>query len=192
MSNPPMPRRLPGERSPGERPSEERPSAPAFSLRPLGFTPEEIEGIVALYASNPEYCRASGEYDPEDVDAERVEADLREEAAAEGSEVLVARDAEGRLAGLVCLLDRHPGDGLPWIGLLLVGGAFHRTGIGRRLVGMVEERFRGEGRRGIRLAVLENNPAALAFWTSLGWEEIDRRRDRALDRPCVVMHKRLG
>ncbi|MFE6975679.1 GNAT family N-acetyltransferase [Streptomyces sp. NPDC057682] len=187
MSNPPMSRR----RS-GERPSGERPPAPTLSLRPLGFTPAEIEGIVALYASNPGYCRASGEYDPDGVDAERVEADLREEAAAEGSEVLVVRDAEGRLAGLICLLDRHPGDGLPWIGLLLVGGALHRTGVGRRLVGLVEERFRDEGRSGIRLAVLENNPAALAFWTSLGWEEFDRRRDRAMDRPCVVMHKRLG
>ncbi|MFD7863298.1 GNAT family N-acetyltransferase [Streptomyces sp. NPDC059783] len=184
MSNRPVSRGPSGERS--------SVPAPALSLRPLGFAPAEIEGIAALYASNPAYCRASGEYDPEDVDAARVEADLRAEAAAEGREVLVARDAEGRIAGLVCLLDRHPGDGLPWIGLLLVGGAFHRTGVGRRLAGMVEERFRCEGRSGIRLAVLENNPAALAFWTSLGWAEIDRRRDRAMDRPCVVMHKRLG
>lgn len=79
----------------------------------------------------------------------------------------------------------------PWIGLLLVHGRFHRQGLGRRLVGLVEERYRAAGREGLRLAVLENNPSALAFWTALGWHEIDRRKDLEHDRPCIVMHKTL-
>lgn len=162
-----------------------------FTLHPLTFTPEEIREVVALYAGNPAYWRAAGEHDPRDIRAAKVEADLREETATKGGEVLLARDAEGRLAGIVCLLDRHPKDGLPWIGLLMVDGRSRRTGVGRRLAGLVEERFRGEGRSGIRLAVLENNPGALAFWASLGWYEIDRRKDLAHDRPCVVMHKPL-
>ncbi|MFB8212686.1 GNAT family N-acetyltransferase [Streptomyces sp. NPDC056010] len=163
-----------------------------LSLRPLAFTRDEIREVVALYASNPAYWRAAGEYDPGDIQVEAVEADLRAEIAAEGGEVLVGRDGEGRLVGVVCLLGRHPKDGLPWIGLLIVDGHSRRTGIGRRLAGLVEERFRGEGRSGIRLAVLENNPDALAFWTSLGWQEIDRRRDLAHDRPCIVLHKSLA
>lgn len=163
-----------------------------LSLRPLAFTAEEIREVVALYASNPAYWRAAGEYDPESIQAAEVEADLKGEVATEGGEVLLGRDGYGRLAGIVCLLDRHPKDGLPWIGLLMVDGRSRRTGIGRRLAGLVEERFRGEGRSGIRLAVLENNPDALAFWTSLGWYEIDRRQDLAHDRPCVVMHKPLA
>jgi ribosomal protein S18 acetylase RimI-like enzyme len=106
--------------------------------------------------------------------------------------VLVARDGQDRIVGLLCLLDRHPTDGHPWIGLLLVHGSLHRRGVGRQLAEMVEERFRHEGREGLRLAVLENTPASLAFWTSLGWQEIDRRTDRRLGRPCVVLHKRLA
>lgn len=147
--------------------------------------------MVDLYTSNPEYCRVAGEYDPGNVRADRVEADLREEAGTEGCEVLLARDERRQLVGLLCLLDRHPTDGQPWIGLLLVHGNFHRKGIGRLLANMVEERFRDEGRGGLRLAVLENNPVALAFWSSLGWQEIDRRADRQHGRPCVVMHKQL-
>ncbi|MGW1466275.1 GNAT family N-acetyltransferase [Streptomyces sp. NPDC002308] len=166
--------------------------SPTLSLSPLRFSPQEIAELVDLYTSNPEYCRAAGEYDPDDVRADRVEADLREESCMEGGEVLLARDERGRLVGLICLLDRHPKDGLPWIGLLMVHGDFRRKGIGRSLAALVEERFTGEGRSGIRLAVLENNPDALTFWSSLGWQEIDRRADREHGRPCYVMHKQLG
>jgi GNAT superfamily N-acetyltransferase len=161
------------------------------SLSPLRFSPQEITEVVDLYASNPEYCRAAGEYEPENVRADQVEADLREEAGTEGCEVLLARDGSGQLVGLLCLLDRHLTDGQPWIGLLMVHGSLHRKGLGRQLTGLVEERFRHEGRDGIRLAVLENNPASLVFWSSLGWQEIDRRTDNQHGRPCVVMHKRL-
>ncbi|MGW3661984.1 N-acetyltransferase family protein [Streptomyces sp. NPDC005141] len=163
-----------------------------LSLSPLRFSPEEIAEVVGLYASNPEYCRASGEYDPERIQADRVEADLRDEADTEGCEVLLARDVQGRIVGLVCLLDRHPTDGHPWIGMLLVHGSLRRLGLGRRLTALVEERFRHEGRDGLRLAVLENNPGSLTFWRSLGWQEIDRRPDRQYGRPCIVMHKRLA
>ncbi|MFF2045412.1 GNAT family N-acetyltransferase [Kitasatospora sp. NPDC058170] len=163
------------------------------TLSPLTFAPREIAEIVELYASNPGYCRDSGEYDPELVraEADRVEADLREEAGTESCEVLLARDARGTLLGLLSLLGRHPRDGRPWIGLLLVHGSLHRRGVGRRLVDLVEERFRAEGRDGIRLAVLENRPSSLAFWSSLGWQEIDRRPDVQHGRPCIVMHKDL-
>ncbi|WP_435243802.1 GNAT family N-acetyltransferase [Streptomyces cucumeris] len=147
--------------------------------------------VADLYASNPGYCRTAGEYDPEHLPTERLEADLREEAEGEGCEVLLARERHGRLVGLVCLLDRHPTDGFPWIGLLMVHGDLHRQGMGRRLTAVVEERLRERRHRGVRLAVLENNPSATAFWSSLGWREIDRRADNQHGRPCVVMHKQL-
>ncbi|WP_330238927.1 GNAT family N-acetyltransferase [Streptomyces sp. NBC_00525] len=165
--------------------------SPHLTLGPLAFLPDEIADVVDLYAGNPAYWQAAGEHDPEHIEAAKVEADLRAEAAVEGGEVLLGRDEEGRVVGIVCLLARHPVDGLPWIGLLMVSGDSHRTGIGRQLVALIEQRYRAEGRRGLRLAVLENNPDAVAFWHSLGWREIDRRTDRAHGRPCIVMHKPL-
>ncbi|MCX4430382.1 GNAT family N-acetyltransferase [Streptomyces mirabilis] len=162
-----------------------------LSLSPLRFSPDEMREVVDLYESNPEYCRAAGEYDPEYIESDRVQADLQEEAGSEGCEVLIARDGQGRLVGLLCLLDQHPADGHPWIGLLLVHGSLHRQGVGRRLTCLVEDRFRNDGRDGIRLAVLENTPTSLAFWSSLGWHECDRRADNQRGRPCIVMHKQL-
>ncbi|QKV96932.1 GNAT family N-acetyltransferase [Streptomyces sp. NA02950] len=165
---------------------------PTLFLAPIRFSAQELSEVAGLYASNPSYCRAAGEYDPERIPGDRLEDDLREEAGTDGCEVLLARDTGGRLVGLVCLLDRHPVDGFPWIGLLMVHGNLRRRGVGRQLTAIVEERLRKRHHHGIRLAVLENTPSSTAFWSSLGWREIDRRPDNQHGRPCVVMHKQLA
>ncbi len=67
----------------------------------------------------------------------------------------------------------------------------HRTGVGREVARRVEDRFRAAGRGAVRLAVLENNPKALRFWTALGYLVIGHREDRALRRPCAVLRKPL-
>ncbi|MEV4061819.1 hypothetical protein [Nonomuraea dietziae] len=46
-------------------------------------------------------------------------------------------------------------------------------------------------RTAIRLAVLDNNPKGLAFWTTLGYEVLGHREDRQHGRPCTVMRKKL-
>lgn len=162
-----------------------------LSLSPLRLTPDDIAGVVGIYMSNPEYGRASGEYEPGRIQAQQVEAELREDMGAGGFDVLLARDIEGQVVGLASVLRQHPRDGYPWIGLLIVRGDQHRKGHGRLLAKLVEERLRAEGRNGARLAVLENNPAALAFWSSLGWQELDRRPDAQYGRPCIIMHRHL-
>jgi L-amino acid N-acyltransferase YncA len=164
---------------------------PPLSLSPLRLTRDDIAEVVGIYASNPGYGRASGEYEPGRIQARQVEAQLREDTGTGGFDVLLARDTEGQVVGLASVLRQHPGDGYPWIGLLIVHGGQHRKGHGRLLASLVEERLRAEGRNGVRLAVLENNPTALAFWSSLGWQELDRRPDAQHGRPCIVMHKQL-
>ncbi|MFD0505739.1 GNAT family N-acetyltransferase [Streptomyces chiangmaiensis] len=118
--------------------------------------------------------------------------ELADELANPDVEVLLARSA-GRLAGIAITLAHHPdpADPDPWIGLLMVDAGLQRQGHGRRLVSLVEARFRSAGRAAVRLAVLENNPRALAFWTALGYETIDHRPDRGRGRPCAVLRKAL-
>ncbi|WP_435974771.1 GNAT family N-acetyltransferase [Streptomyces sp. Qhu_M48] len=149
--------------------------------------------LTALYASDEEFHQLGGDFpDPSAVRPEQVAAALADELAQSTAEILLAR-SEGRLVAVAVTLGRHPdpADPDPWLGLLLVHGDERRAGHGRRLATYVEDRFRTEGRDGLRLAVLEDNPEALAFWTSLGYEETDRRPDRAHGRPCVVMRKPL-
>ncbi|MGW7524789.1 GNAT family N-acetyltransferase [Streptomyces sp. NPDC054783] len=155
-----------------------------------------LSELTALYASNREFHRLSGDFpDPDDIRPEQVAATLAEDLAMPGTEVLLARTEEGRLVGLAGTLAHHPqpADPDPWIGLLMVDAAEHGKGHGRALAHLVEDRFRAQGRRSaVRLAVLANNPKALAFWTTLGYEVIDHRPDLALGRPCAVLRKVLG
>ncbi|MER8041905.1 GNAT family N-acetyltransferase [Streptomyces sp. NPDC094032] len=149
--------------------------------------------LTALYASNEEFHELSGDFpDPARIRPEQVAAALADELSQPTAGALLAR-SEGRLVALAVTLGRHPdpADPDPWLGLLLVHADAHRAGFGRRLAAYVEEDFRAQGRTGLKLAVLENNPRALAFWTSLGYEETARRRDLAHGRPCVVLRKAL-
>ncbi|MFE5964133.1 GNAT family N-acetyltransferase [Streptomyces sp. NPDC056463] len=150
--------------------------------------------LTALYASNRAFHELTGDFpDPDDIRPEQVAAALADEFAQPGTEVLLAR-SEGRLVGIAVTLAHHPdpADPDPWLGLLMIEGGAYRTGHGRRLTAAVEDRFRAAGRTGLGLAVLEDNPKALAFWTALGYEETARRPDRAHARPCVVLRKKLG
>lgn len=160
---------------------------------PYGLPGPLLTELTGLYASNEEFQQLSGDFpDPGRILPEQVAAALADELAQPTAEVLLAR-SEGRLVAIAVTLGRHPdpADPDPWLGLLMVHADAHRAGFGRRLAGHVEEGFRSRGRTGLRLAVLENNPRALAFWTSLGYEEIARRPDLAHGRPCLVLRKQL-
>ncbi|WRZ50305.1 bifunctional GNAT family N-acetyltransferase/NUDIX hydrolase [Streptomyces sp. NBC_01314] len=167
--------------------------------------------LTALHASNRDFYALSGDFpDANDIRPEQVAAALSVELANPDVEILLARDDGdggstsiatggehrqelGQLVGVAITLARHPdpADPDPWIGLLLVDAAAQRQGHGRELAALVEERFRQAGRTAVRLAALDNNPGALAFWTSLGYEVVERRRDRQLGRPCTVLRRTL-
>ncbi|MFF4802596.1 GNAT family N-acetyltransferase [Streptomyces sp. NPDC001351] len=159
-----------------------------------GALPAELlTELTALYASNREFHALSGDFpDPDDIRPEQVATALADEFVNHDVDVLLAR-SEGRLVGIAITLAHHPdqADPDPWIGLLMVDADMHGRGYGRRLAALVEERFRTRGRDAVRLAVLDNNPKALAFWTTLGYELIDHRLDHRLGRPCAVLRKDL-
>ncbi|MEV0172903.1 bifunctional GNAT family N-acetyltransferase/NUDIX hydrolase [Streptomyces sp. NPDC050803] len=168
-------------------------------LDPLPLTPDHdipaplLTELTALYAANREFHALSGDFpDPDGIRPEQVATALADELVNPDVEVLLAR-SQGRLVGVVITLARHPdpADPDPWIGLLMVDASLHGQGHGRRIAQSVEDRFRAAGRTAVRLAVLANNPKALAFWTALGYEVIDHREDRGLGRPCAVLRKLL-
>ncbi|MET8246028.1 GNAT family N-acetyltransferase [Streptomyces sp. NPDC005202] len=168
-------------------------------LEPLPLTPDHdipaplLTELTALYASNRDFHTLSGDFpDPDDIRPEQVATALADEVANPDVEVLLARSG-GRLAGIAITLAHHPdpADPDPWIGLLMVDADVQRQGHGRRLASLVEDRLRAAGRTAVRLAVLDNNPKGLAFWSALGYEVVGHRPDRRLGRPCAVLRKAL-
>jgi GNAT superfamily N-acetyltransferase len=169
-------------------------------LQPLSVLPGDdipaplLTELTALFAAHREFHALSGDFpDPDDVRPEQVATALADDLAHPDAEVLLAR-SEGRLVGIAVTLARHPdpADPDPWIGLLMVDVTVQRQGYGRRIAAAVEDRFRAAGRTAVRLAVLDNNPEALAFWTALGYQVIDHRPDRERGRPCAVLRKELS
>ncbi|WP_415949762.1 GNAT family N-acetyltransferase [Streptomyces sp. KLOTTS4A1] len=147
--------------------------------------------ITGLYAANGYFFSLSGDFpDPDDIRVDQVATELARELQHPGTEVLLAR-SEGRLVGIAITLEQHPdpADPDPWIGLLMV--APQRQGYGRQLAELVEDRFRAQGRKAVKLAVLQNNPRAMAFWSALGYLVTGHRTDRAMQRPCAVLRKEL-
>jgi ribosomal protein S18 acetylase RimI-like enzyme len=165
-------------------------------LDPLPAAPPTdslLAELTALYASNSAFHRLTGDFpDPEDIRPEQVAAALAQEWELPGTEILLARSL-GHLTGIAVTLAHHPdpADPDPWIGLLMVDAGLHGQGHGRRLATLVEDRFRAAGRTAARLAVLADNPKALAFWTALGYEVVDHREDKRMGRPCAVLRKEL-
>ncbi|WP_407078181.1 GNAT family N-acetyltransferase [Streptomyces sp. NPDC001642] len=154
---------------------------------------ELLTELTTLYASNHAFHALSGDFpDPADIRPEQVATALADELADPDVEVLLARSA-GHLIGIAITLATHPApaDGDPWIGLLMIDATQQQQGYGRQLASLVETRLRASGRTAVRLAVLDNNPDALTFWTTLGYHIIDHREDRRLGRPCTVLRKRL-
>ncbi|QKW08274.1 GNAT family N-acetyltransferase [Streptomyces sp. NA04227] len=155
---------------------------------------ELLTELTALYASNSEFFALSGDFpDPDRITPDQLATALADELARPGAGALLARSA-GRLVAFALTLDTHPepaDDPDPWIGLLLVHGREQRAGYGRHLATWTENHYRATGRTGLRLAVLDNNPAALAFWTALDYRVLGHRADRAHGRPCTVLRKEL-
>lgn len=149
--------------------------------------------ITELYASHQAFFALSGDFpDPDAITVDQVATELARELAHPDTEVLLAR-SEGELVATAITLSRHPDptDPDPWIGLLIVDARKEGRGHGRRLAERVEDRFRTAGHQAVRLAVLENNPRAMAFWTALGYLVIGHREDRRRHRPCAVLRKEL-
>ncbi|MEW2545834.1 GNAT family N-acetyltransferase [Streptomyces sp. NPDC047002] len=150
--------------------------------------------LAALYASDEEFERLGGDPGAHGgIGPRAVAATLADALVHPGAEVLVARSA-GELVAFAVVLPRHPGvpatgvaaretpdagpgtaaDPDPWIGLLVVHAERRRAGHGRRLAEAAQARLREAGRDGVRVAVPERDATGLAFWTALGYAEIER------------------
>lgn len=62
-----------------------------------------------------------------------------------------------------------------------VVGARRRQGVGRRLAGRVLDLLYEDGVDTVRLAVSTRGEAAHAFWTSMGWEDLEEVLERPVD-----------
>jgi ribosomal protein S18 acetylase RimI-like enzyme len=133
-----------------------------------GAVAEDEEAVVALWRA----CGLVASYnDPV--------ADFRFAMAGPGSDVLVAVDEGGAIAGSVMVgHDGHRG----WLYYVAAHPGSRGKGVGRRMVRAAEDWLRARGVQKVQLLVRETNTAVVGFYEHLGFEVA----------PRVVMSRWLG
>ncbi len=102
-------------------------------------------------------------------------------------------DGTKELVGLLDAVRAFPEPDEWIIGLLLIDPDHRRAGLGSRFVAAFEAWVRGQGASGIRLVVQEQNPDALSFWQSQGYEVTGMTHQKTPRRENLIqlMHKSL-
>lgn len=140
---------------------------------------DDVDGLLAVALSNPAF---TGDHEGSDGEAGRFDRGMLERDLvvawsdpARHPLVLTTREQPDRVVGWAEVLDEHPRDGVPWIGLLEVHADEQRRGLGREAVGALLGWARSRGARALRLGVDEGNDVGLAFWQRLGFAVVDHR-----------------
>ena len=145
-------------------------------------TEADVDGLLAVALSNPDF---TGHNEGSDGEAGRFDRGMLERDLAlawldPARHPLVIRDKNNppRVVGWGDVLDDHPRDHVPWIGLLEIHQQEQRRGYGREAVTALREWARVRGATALRRGVDEGNAKAFAFWQTLGFRPVDER-----DRP---------
>jgi GNAT superfamily N-acetyltransferase len=147
---------------------------------------DDLPGILDVVLSNPAFLAthegSGGE--PGAYDLDMLTRDLAVAEMEPLRHPLVIRDgATGAVVGWADLLDRHPRDEVPWIGLLELHADQHGKGLGREAADALADGYRRQGETRLRIGVDDGNDRAAAFWRALGYQPVDRReRDSPLGR----------
>jgi len=75
----------------------------------------------------------------------------------------------GKVVGILDLIEGYPDKTSIWIGLLLVHGNIHGRGIGSKIVCAVLNSAKMSGYKSAQLGVIENNAKGIDFWQKHGF-----------------------
>lgn len=163
-------------------------------LRIRNAEAENLRDLLSVYLSHPDFVRMNegsrgeaGYYD-----LEMFQRDWWINRMMPGGHVLgIYLKATGEAVGQANFLEVNPEDGMPWLGLLLIAAPHQRQGLGREAFDALAEHFRATyGWPALRLGVLAPNTVALAFWRSLGFEQVAEKGEDA--RRVMVLERRLS
>ena len=99
-----------------------------------------------------------------------------------------------KLLAIMDYIDGYPENKTRFIGLFMIRGEYRRQGYGKKLIRDFIEKSKEEGYHFLRLGCLENNIKALDFWSSWGFQEINRvisKGENRRDWNVIVMQYKL-
>lgn len=140
---------------------------------PVELVQSDAPAVANLFARCADYFLLQDGVIPDLRDAVALFSDVPPEKTADEQTVLGWRDDHG-LFVVAAILRDYPGDGISYLGLLLVDASRRGQGIGRFFYRSIEAWAAAQGAREMRLAVLEASEDAERFWRALGFDEMRR------------------
>jgi GNAT superfamily N-acetyltransferase len=151
---------------------------------------DDVDGLLSVALSNPDF---TGDHEGSDGVPGRFDRDMLERDLAVAwmdparhPLVLRSKDEPARVVGWTEILDEHPRDRVPWIGLLEVHHQEQRNGYGTEAVAALVDWARKGGASALRLGVDEGNGVGLAFWQSMGFRHVEQRERVGPSGPLAV------
>ena len=92
----------------------------------------------------------------------------------------------GKIIGVMDLIEKYPNEAAFWIGLLLIHGDMHSKKIGSTIVNAVLNAAEAGGYKSAQLGVIENNVGAITFWQKHEFDIVGHSEN------IVIMARRIA
>ncbi|MDF2923710.1 MAG: family N-acetyltransferase [Paenibacillaceae bacterium] len=155
-----------------------------LGLSPIGPELADLElGILNSDIYFNKVCKGKELLTVKDVEEDRRESDGL------GTERFFLRDG-GKVVGILDYLLHNPGDGYPWLGLLLIAKEMQGHGYGLKALATFEQILRNNRLNKYRIGVVAGNKPAERFWHKRGFVKVKsvQQETRVVD----VYEKQIG
>lgn len=136
-----------------------------YEVRKL--TEDDVDIVYQLSLGNPMYF----EYCPPAVTKESIIQDMSAlpPRTTKKEKYYVGYFEQNHLVAVADLIVKYPNEQTAFVGFFMMAIEYQKKGIGSKLVKELEEFFRKNGYRYIRLGFVKGNPQSEAFWKKNGF-----------------------
>lgn len=139
-------------------------------------TEEELEAVLALFGTAPEYFAIDGRQPS--LDSIRRDLANLPPRCVPSQKHYVALWRDGRPEMVLDLVEGYPRERTLFVGFFLVRGELQRQGIGRNVTDALMDAADDAGFDQVRLGCLKENEGGHAFWQAMGFADV---REGTLD-----------
>jgi GNAT superfamily N-acetyltransferase len=163
----------------------------------LTLQADHAAAVLHLFNTDPAFIWISSgatksRYTPEEI--QEWITDIIDERFAPGlpaeRQAWLVLQSDGELTGIAEMGLVHPGESIPWIGLIQIRADLRHHGFGREVVTTLEAAAAARGYRQLGLSVLVTNTGGLAFWPALGYSSVGERGEGPMR--SVIFRKDLA
>ena len=146
---------------------------------------EDVEAILALCRSNPQYYAYCGK----EASAEQIEQDLviTPPGISVQQKYYIGFFEGAELVAVMDLIDGYPEEDCAFIGFFMLHGRLQGCGIGSKIVAEVFAYLRKRNMRRCQLGLDKDNPQSNHFWKKNGFAVI---REVAVDGGAILLAER--